>query len=94
MHWRAASGHDKPRIEIANCSHCDEGSVWNLTLRTDTGDVVRDMMISSFTGEMIWPDTGIAVPPHPDMPADVLADYREAALVHSRSPRGSAAYSV
>ncbi|MEO1079215.1 MAG: DUF4145 domain-containing protein [Pseudomonadota bacterium] len=29
--------------------------------------------------------------PHIDMPADVVADYTEAALIFSRSPRGSAA---
>ena len=40
---------------------------------------------------LIYPQTGQAPPPNPDMPEDVLADYSEAARIGSQSPRGAAA---
>ncbi|MFL6208203.1 MAG: DUF4145 domain-containing protein [Pyrinomonadaceae bacterium] len=41
--------------------------------------------------QMIIPAASFAEPPHPDLPADCLADYIEAASVVSASPRSAAA---
>ncbi|MFB4401262.1 DUF4145 domain-containing protein [Pseudomonas inefficax] len=41
--------------------------------------------------QMILPDRGAAPLPVPDMPADVRADYEEAAAIFTRSPRAAAA---
>lgn len=41
--------------------------------------------------EQVFPAVTSAPPPNPDMPADVLKDYREAARILSSSPRGAAA---
>tara|TARA_R110000823_G_C15908179_1_gene497494 strand:+ start:283 stop:747 length:465 start_codon:yes stop_codon:yes gene_type:complete len=40
---------------------------------------------------MLFPDTGIAPLPEPDMPHDVKIDYEEAAKISAKSPRGAAA---
>lgn len=40
---------------------------------------------------LVYPDRGNAPQPNPDMPADVRADYEEAARIHQKSPRGAAA---
>lgn len=39
----------------------------------------------------IYPDRGNAPRPNPDMPAEVQADYEEAARIYTKSPRGAAA---
>ena len=45
-----------------------------------------------WVGELLaFPDRGNAPRPNPDMPADVRADYEEAARIYSKSPRGAAA---
>ena len=41
--------------------------------------------------KMIFPNTGGAEPPNPDMPADIKNDYEEAQSILAASPRGSAA---
>lgn len=41
--------------------------------------------------KMIHPDKSAAPPPNPDLPADIVADYNEARMIISRSPRGAAA---
>ncbi len=41
--------------------------------------------------KMIFPITGGAEPPNPDLPADVAADYEEARSVVGQSPRSSSA---
>lgn len=40
---------------------------------------------------LIWPQNGEAPPPNPDLPDDILADYREAGAILYLSPRGAAA---
>lgn len=40
---------------------------------------------------MIWPAASTAPSASPDMPAEVLADYDEARMIHTSSPRGAAA---
>jgi hypothetical protein len=43
------------------------------------------------SGQLVYPDaTGIA-PPNPDLPETIQADYKEAANIVNRSPRGAAA---
>lgn len=39
----------------------------------------------------LFPDRGNAPQPNPDMPAEVQADYEEAARIYTKSPRGAAA---
>jgi Domain of unknown function (DUF4145) len=41
--------------------------------------------------KMIFPNTGGAEPPSPDLPADIKNDYEEARSILAASPRGSAA---
>ncbi|MCP4262123.1 MAG: DUF4145 domain-containing protein [Planctomycetes bacterium] len=41
--------------------------------------------------KMVHPDRGPAPAPNPEMPAEINADYEEAASILTRSPRGSAA---
>jgi hypothetical protein len=41
--------------------------------------------------KMIYPSTGMAPPPNPDLPKEVKADYEEARSISSTSPRGAAA---
>ena len=43
------------------------------------------------TWVLVYPDTGGAPPPNNDLPDEVKADYREAASILNRSPRGAAA---
>ncbi|WP_210200344.1 DUF4145 domain-containing protein [Rhizobium phaseoli] len=40
---------------------------------------------------LVYPETDIAVEMNPDTPQDIAADYREAASILQRSPRGAAA---
>ena len=40
---------------------------------------------------MIFPDTSLAPPPNPDLPAEITADFEEARCIVQRSPRGAAA---
>ena len=42
-------------------------------------------------GRMVYPITGGAPLPNPDLPKDIKADYDEARLISSSSPRGTAA---
>jgi len=41
--------------------------------------------------KLLYPDNGNAPFPNPEMPENVLKFYREAASIHSKSPRGAAA---
>jgi hypothetical protein len=40
---------------------------------------------------LMWPLRGEALPPNPDLPADVRDDYAEASTILANSPRGAAA---
>ena len=40
---------------------------------------------------MVYPDSSVAPSAHPDMPADIALDFKEARAILSRSPRGAAA---
>ncbi|PER51445.1 hypothetical protein COL26_10670 [Bacillus thuringiensis] len=41
--------------------------------------------------EMVYPSTSLAPAPHPDMPLDIIDDYKEASDILNKSPRGAAA---
>lgn len=41
--------------------------------------------------QLVWPTAGAAPVPNPDLPADVIKDYSEAAAITRESPRGAAA---
>lgn len=75
----------RPYIE-AKCSCCDECSLWLIEEMEN-----RDGYPVPSKGVMLFPDSGIAPLPEPDMPLDVKRDYEEAARISSKSPRGSAA---
>lgn len=48
--------------------------------------------ISIWFGEsLVWPERGSVDAPNPDMPADAMSDYDEAARIVDQSPRGAAA---
>lgn len=44
-----------------------------------------------FKKQLLYPNTGDAPPPNPDLSSDVLKDYEEARDIVTRSPRGAAA---
>ena len=88
MRWFSfgRNGLLRPYTE-AECSHCKECSCWRVeeTIEDEVGRIVP------IQGTMLYPDTGIAPLPEPDMPGDVKADYEEAARISAKSPRGAAA---
>lgn len=59
------------------CNRCHAVSYWRATTGND--------------GELIYPRRSTAPGPHPEMPEDVRADYREAASIADLSPRGAGA---
>lgn len=87
MDWFHFGRNQAPRpYTEAECSHCKKCSLW-LIEETEN----RNGYITPIKGIMLFPDTGIAPLPEPDMPTDVKRDYEEAARISSKSPRGSAA---
>jgi hypothetical protein len=42
-------------------------------------------------GIMLYPDSSLAPPPSPDLPAEIASDFEEARSIVQRSPRGAAA---
>lgn len=44
-----------------------------------------------YQGEMVYLTKSLAPSPHPDIPADIIDDYNEAAKILNNSPRGAAA---
>ena len=40
---------------------------------------------------MVFPDTSLAAPANPDLPAEIIVDFEEARSILQRSPRGAAA---
>lgn len=70
---------------IAICSHCPTPSIW-------WGTTAGDSPIGHFIdGRMLYPAAVTAPMPHPEMPADVMADYEEARNVAQQSPKAAAA---
>jgi len=74
--WRACGAY------IAICSHCLDPSFWR-SFHFNNG--------LSLGGSMIYPATVTAPMPHPEMPADVMADYEEARNIARQSPKAAAA---
>jgi len=77
LSWFESTGRVESPVWQARCSRCGVRSYW---LKTGAGD-----------GRIIFPQASAAPPAHPEMPADVQADYREAAAIADRSPRGAGA---
>jgi len=88
MKWYQFGRNHSPRpYTEAECSHCQKSSLWRIeeTKKNTAG------YITPIRGTMLFPDTGIAPLPEPDMPKDVKVDYEEAARISAKSPRGAAA---
>jgi len=65
----------------ALCDHCHRSSVW----------LAENISYDSQSGKMLDPPALLAPAPHPDMPAVVLPDYKEARAIAQASPRGASA---
>jgi hypothetical protein len=89
MTWEALyaqtqrAGFRNTSFLISTCGHCHKSSCWLGVGKNQEGAFT--------TGRMIEPVVQAAPQPHPDMPADVASDYREAMAVVSESPRAAAA---
>ncbi|MCP5414800.1 MAG: DUF4145 domain-containing protein [Chromatiaceae bacterium] len=88
-----------------NCPHCHAyaNQTWGAT-QTIQGGARREIPNVWFVHcahcmnysiwvdkHLVFPEASMAPPPNPDLPADILGDYGEAAGIVSRSPRGAAA---
>lgn len=88
MEWELlhTDNHGASLYHEAFCSRCEKSSIWRVT-----DFVVHQFGRNDRSAEMLLPDQGNAPLPDHDMPADVRADYIEAARIFSNSPRGAAA---
>ena len=83
MEWYKINQHDRrSRIDIAQCSHCLNHSIWRSQL---------DLYNKSTNTLMVFPDQTINVTPSIDMPDDVKKDFDEAKSVFNKSPKSAAA---
>jgi hypothetical protein len=89
------------------CPHCGAFAqmrhyekMWNLDGRSgnDSNNVVRSTQCTHcdrwhlwHAEEIVFPRRGIAPPPNPDLPKEVLEYYEEAAEISGQSPRAAAA---
>lgn len=80
MSWKWLFDYVKQGVpfKAAQCANCRDMSIW-----------LYDK--AAKTGTMVYPDKPFVTQPDPSMPEDVLRDYKEAAEIYSRSPRGAAA---
>lgn len=78
-----AGGWNNTGAHAAICSHCKNLSYW-LPDYTNAEN-------QKATGKMIYPSNKSAPMAHPDMPAEVKADFDEARNIVQESPRGAAA---
>ncbi|GLO24370.1 DUF4145 domain-containing protein [Pseudomonas putida] len=86
--WVWLSGDSSKAIYVeGKCSKCKERSLWRTT-ETKTDECNR---VIPSAGDMLYPNIGLAPPPHEEMPEEIKADYLEAARIAQHSPRGSAA---
>lgn len=89
-----------------NCPHCQSFAhqVWSrvyIVIESGIYSEVESLKIGTcqqcdevsiwHTGTMIHPEDSPVPMPNPDLPDDIKADYMEARLVVSKSPRGAAA---
>ena len=80
------SQYEDTDYKVANCSHCKDASLWRrISVELSDGSKIK------VSGEMLFPDFGLAPPVEEDMPEAVARDYREAASIFSKSPRAAAA---
>jgi hypothetical protein len=66
--------------KLCLCDHCGEASYW-LDYGVNGAEAWR----------LALPEVPSGPPPHPDMPADICADYEEARSIARVSPRGACA---
>jgi hypothetical protein len=97
----------KFELKAFNCPFCGAyaNQVWYKAARTPSGNSFAVIIYFHFaqcqhcsqysiwvnSSNLIYPFSGTAPVPNPDMPADVKEDYEEARNIMSISPRGSAA---
>jgi hypothetical protein len=95
------------KLEAFHCPHCNAYATHHWTSVIYVTDGGRGTLTDEnmwrvacrhcsnlmiwYKGEMVYPDTTGVPLPNPDLPEDIKADYREAASILSKSPRGSAA---
>lgn len=90
MTWTELLRYDnslQTEFYIAECARCRKTSLWKKSNLTDKSTGLTYQML----GDLIYPDTDIAILPEEDMPEDVKKDYFEASRVLSKSPRAAAA---
>lgn len=88
MTWEALYSHHgggfrNTEFQISKCGHCQKNACWLGLAKDQSGNFTA--------GRMIEPVVKAAPRPHPDMPPDVVTDYREAMTVVGDSPRAAAA---
>jgi hypothetical protein len=82
-----SSNSSQAKYTEADCAKCHKRSLWKV-LETTTD---KNNLVVAKVGEMLFPDHGLAPPPHDQMPESIQKDYLEAAKIAGHSPRGSAA---
>lgn len=85
MEWQKISVNERKRtkIDIAECSHCYNQSIWRSQLNRQDDRELFSLMV--------FPDNTINVNPSVDMPDDVIKDFNEAKTVFNKSPKSAAA---
>src|SRR5262245_33023221 len=71
-------------LELAYCFHCIEAQA-----NAERGHAL--MYSIWYEQKMIYPETVSVAPPNTDLATEIQEDYREAASILSKSPRGAAA---
>ena len=90
------------RVRAFNCPHCGAfaqqdwfgmtAPSWRVMTELDVAHCQQCNSYSLWLNEkMIYPVSGTAPLPNPDLPSEIRADYDEARSISSLSPRGSAA---
>lgn len=83
LYSHRGTGFQGTSFLTSTCGHCNKSACWLGGSRNEARQYT--------TGRMIDPVIVGAPQPHPDMPKDVIKDYREAMAVASESPRAAAA---
>ena len=93
----------RARVQPVGVEHINPGPEAKLALAGGSGHAreVLNLFVSQcdrcndmavwLHERLVWPVTGTAPVPNPDLPVDVRVDYEEASAIASESPRGAAA---